>query len=262
MAKQYTRVRRGMVFWFNPSSVYNQDNQFLVGNDRKYPTHLQMENRPWMVVSNDEGNNTSPTCNIVPITLEDKNPIPSHVKFIYEGKQQTVLCEQVRTVDSMALKNFIYIVSDEVLAEVERALAIQFAIRPSISTADFTLNTTLKHLEKIIAQIIHEKVEVYKQEYNQKVIPVSQVENTAIQLGQMLEDLCSETFKNKDKEPEKSEELKEPVQAIEQPTITPKVVSKPEPVKETKPSSIQRPTKNSKPLSQIEKFNLKLQKSK
>lgn len=253
MAKQYTRARRGMVFWLNPAKVYNQDNQFLACNGKKYPTHLQMENRPWMVVSNNEGNDTSPTCNIVPITLEDKPVLPCHVKFIYEGRQQTVLCEQVRTVDTMALKDFIYIVSDEVLQKVERAIAIQFAIRPSISTADFTLDTTLKHLEKIIAQIIQEKVEIYKQEIQPQVIPVSQVENTALHLGQMLEDLCSEAFKK----PEPEEVVpEEPAKPVEQP-----VVSEPKPIKETKPSSIQRPTKNDRPLSQIEKFNLKLQKS-
>lgn len=258
MAKQYTRARRGMVFWLNPAKVYNQDNQFLACNGKKYPTHLQMENRPWMVVSNNEGNDTSPTCNIVPITLEDKPVLPCHVKFIYEGRQQTVLCEQVRTVDTMALKDFIYIVSDEVLQKVERAIAIQFAIRPSISTADFTLDTTLKHLEKIIAQIIQEKVEIYKQEIQPQVIPVSQVENTALHLGQMLEDLCSEAFKKPEPEEVVPEEVvpEEPAKPVEQP-----VVSEPKPIKETKPSSIQRPTKNDRPLSQIEKFNLKLQKS-
>lgn len=163
--KQYTRIRRGMVFWINPGRVYNQSHQFFACKGKKYPTHLQMGNRPWMVVSNDDGNDTSPTCNIVPITLEDKPVLPCHVTFIYEGRQQTVLCEQVRTVDTMALKNFIYIVSDEVLQKVERAIAIQFAIRPSILTTltmDSTSDMTPKHLEEIVAQIIQEKVALWE----------------------------------------------------------------------------------------------------
>lgn len=64
MNKHYSRVRRGMVFWFNPGKVYNHDTEYTISNDRKYSSHLQLENRPWMVVSNDEGNSSSLTCNI------------------------------------------------------------------------------------------------------------------------------------------------------------------------------------------------------
>lgn len=253
MAKSYMRVCRGMVFWFDPTRTYGEESSFTVYNNKKYPSHLQRENRPWIVVSNNEGNNTAPTCNIVPVTLEDKNPLPCHVKYMYEGKQQTVLVEQMRTVDIMALKDYIYIVSDDVLRDIEKAIAIQFSIRPSISTTDFTLSTTLKNLERVVAEIIQSKVETYKKELQNNIIPVSQIEDTALHLGQMLEDLCGEIAQKPATEKTIVEKVKEPT-----PVVEPKEPAKP--IKETKP--IITPTKPSKPLSQIEKFNLKLEKSK
>lgn len=245
MAKQYSRVRRGMVFWFDPVKSYNQPSNIVSHQMKQLPSHLQLENRPWMVVSNDDGNLNGPTCNIVPITLEDKPKLPCHVKFMYEGRMQTAMCEQVRTVDSVVLKDFMYIVSDEVLRNVERALAVQFSIRPSITTSDFALDTTLKNLEKIVAQIIQEKVNAYKAEISSKVLPVSQIEDTALRLGQMLEDLCvtpSQTVPQ-------SAPAQEPSQVVSKP------VTSPNPVETAKPKQPE------KPLSQIEKFNRKLQRT-
>lgn len=220
MNKHYSRVRRGMVFWFNPGKVYNHDTEYTISNDRKYPSHLQLENRPWMVVSNDEGNSSSLTCNIVPITLEPKSPLPCHVKFMYEGKWQTILVEQMRTVDTMALRNYMYIVSDEVLRNVEKAIAVQYAIRPSISAVDFTLDKTLEKLEKIVEGIIQEKMRTTKG----TTLSASQIEATALQLGQLLEDLCKDNLQE-----------------------------------ETSSEDSHKPTSH---LSQVEKFNLRYRNSK
>ena len=111
--------------------------------------------------------------------------MPCHVKFMYEGKWQTILVEQMRTVDTMALRNYMYIVSDEVLRNVEKAIAVQYAIRPSISAVDFTLDETIEKLEKIVEGIIQEKMRVTKG----TTLSASQIEATTLQLGQLLEDL-------------------------------------------------------------------------
>lgn len=250
MAKQYSRVRRGMVFWFDPTKSYNQPPNVVSYQMKQIQSHLQIENRPWMVVSNDEGNLNGPTCNIVPITQEPKPPLPCHVKFTYEGRIQTALCEQIRTVDSAVLKDFMYIVSDSVLRDIERALAVQFSIRPSITTSDFTLDTTLKNLEKIISQIIQERVNAYKAEVSPSALPISQIEDTAIHLRHMIEDLCGVP----EQETKKST-AEETTQTPVQPAVKAEIPSKPA----EKP--VHREKHPDKPLSQIEKFNRKLQKT-
>ena len=238
MGKVYQRVQRGMVFWFDPSKVYGEPTEFVGYNGRTYKSSIQNGKRPWLVVSNDEGNASSPTCNIVPITLEDKTSIPVHVYFQYEGKRQTILCEQPKTVDIMALGEYMYTVSDELMIEVERAQQIQYHIRAAVSYTDFNLDNTLKHLEAIVSHIIQEKSK--NMQPNQSQIPVSAIEDTAIQLGQMIEDLVGTSQPI-------TEQLKQEV--------------KPEKKSELTPAPVKPATKPQKPnysgMSAVEKFNAK-----
>lgn len=233
MGKQYSRIQRGQVFWFDPIEAYGGYTTFIAFNKKEYNSSVQFNNRPWLVVSNNMGNSSSPTCNIVPITLENKTNIPTHVGFVFEGKSQTILCEQTRTVDCMSLGNYICTVSDEVLEQVEKALAIQFNIRPQVTYADFTLDSTIKHLETVIGQIISSKVDAIKYTLEKEcpagAIPVNQIEDTAVQLGQMIEDLVGGVK-----------------------------VETPEPVKKVVKSETVKPNKSTKitsGMSAIEKFN-------
>lgn len=227
MVKSYSRVQRGQVYWFDPLESYGGYDTYLAFNGKEYPSSVQRNKRPWMVVSNDIGNSTSPTCNIIPITTsETKSDIPTHVTYIFEGKTQTVLCEQIRTVDCLALKEYSHTVSDEILEKVEKALTIQFNIRPTVTYADFTLDSTIRHLEVVIANIISNKVELVKQELQKQqtpvgVIPKSQIEDAAINLSQMIEDLVG-TIKVEDAKPIKEDTPKSTVSShVIKPKITP-----------------------------------------
>ena len=228
MLRNYSRVQRGMVFWFNPDKVYKEQMEFEGFKGKRYKTSIQHGNRPWLVVSNNEGNNSARTCNVVPITTEQgKTEIPVHVRFEFEGIPQLILVEQPRTVDIAALGEYMCTVSDEVLEQVEKAQAIQFAIRPSVTYLDITLDKVTTHLKNLVAYILQEKqVLIERQESlitnGGGAVPMSNIEDAALQLGEMIEDLVG--------------------------------VSKPE-----------KPTEVSKPQpahgSQIEKFNQRLAKS-
>ena len=257
MGKTYTRIQRGQVYWFNPAEVYGESLEFTAFNGRTYKSSVQNFNRPWLVTSNNEGNSSSPTCNIVPITLEDKTEIPVHVKFTYEGKRQTILCEQPKTVDCLALKDYMYTVSDSIMEQVEKAIAIQHGIRPQVTYADFTLDSTIRHLEVVIANIIANKVEQVKQELQKEqlpagVIPTSQIEDAALHLGQMIEDLVGEQVKPiiQQPKPQETKEIKpiKPVTNPQKPHISPFNQSRP-----SKP--------NYHGMSAIEKFNARYNQS-
>lgn len=210
MAKNYSRVQRGMVFWFNPDRVYGEQMEFEGFKGRHYKTSIQHGNRPWLVVSNNEGNNSARTCNVVPITTEQaKTEIPVHVRFEFDGIPQLILVEQPRTVDIVALGEYMCTVSDEVMERVEKAQAIQFAIRPSATYLDMTLDKVVDHLKNMVSYILQEKQVLIERQEQAIVnrggaVPMSNIEDAALQLGEMIEDLVGVS------KPEKPVEVPKP----------------------------------------------------
>lgn len=172
MARQYYKVRRGMVFWCNNSATDSKK------------TSVQQGRIPYVVVSCDEGNLSAPTCNIAPCTTEDKANIPVHVDCWFNGQKNTILLEQIITVDQNSVGDFICMLTDETLERIERALTIQYSIRPQVKYADFKLDNVISKLESIVEEIIKNKSQQYK-----SAIPDSELEESALKLGQMLEDL-------------------------------------------------------------------------
>lgn len=257
MAKNYSRAKRGMVFWLNLSEAYNMGLKFKAHNGKEYKTSVQRGNRPYLVVSNNQGNDSAPTCNVVPITTEDKTDIPVHVKFTYEGLQQTILVEQPMTVDVMALGDYMCTLSDDVMKRVEKAQVIQNDIRPTVTYMDLKLENLLSHLEEVVSRIIKERVDAIQVEEDE--VKTAAIEDTALQLGQMLEDLCTPTPKPVETaaplQESKSIMLSQPKQKQKKPdysgmspiekfnaryghhTTTPKAVTPKEPAKTVKKSS-------------------------
>lgn len=89
--------------------------------------------RPVLIISNDTGNRYSPTVIIAAITGKTytKAKLPTHteVKDI-EGldRDSIILLEQIRTIDKKRLKQHMGIMPAEVMARVDKALAISIGI--------------------------------------------------------------------------------------------------------------------------------------
>lgn len=249
MGKTYSRVQRGQVYWFNPTKVYGGNLNFTGFNGKEYKSSVQMGNRPWLVISNNEGNASSPTCNIVPITTEEKADIPVHVHFNYEGKRQTLLVEQPKTVDCLALKDYICTLSDDLMEKVEKAIAIQYSVRSTVTYADFNLDNTIQYLETLVSNIISKKMEAQRNQ-----VSPSQIEDAAIQLGQMIEDLVGEDVK-----PAVNQQPEQKVDSTPVAKKATKPISKPQLPHSCNPDKPNRPVKPVKPnysgMSAIEKFN-------
>ena len=228
MAKDYSRVKRGMIFWFDPIETYQSQTKFKGFNGRLYESHIQSGRRPYMVVSNNYCNTFSPVCCVAPITTENKPKLETHVTYLYEGRPQVVLLEQVRPVDVMALGDYICSVSDDVLVSIEEALKKQFSIRPTVIYSDVGVDVTLKYLEDVVSEIIQHKAEEVKA--SKQTINPQDLEDTALQLGQMIEDLFA--IKNR----------------VSQPNIV-EVEPKPAPVQPINRGEAVTRTKNLKPKS-------------
>lgn len=188
MAKDYSKVQRGQVFWFNPQVYSEVEKLNIKGNE--YDAHIQTKTRPVLVVSNNQNNDNSYTCNVVPITSEDKPQLPCHVIYNYAGKPQTILVEQIRTVDIISLGDYICTLSDSVMQRVEQAMMSQFSIRPSVSYLDISLSNVSTHFQELIKKILAEQgaITTDKQQVKEG-IPVSAIEDSALYLADAIDNL-------------------------------------------------------------------------
>jgi mRNA interferase MazF len=112
-------IRRGDVFYADLSPV--------IGSE-------QGGTRPVLVVQNDIGNRYSPTVIVSAITSHiDKARLPTHVELpsATSGleKDSVILLEQVRTLDKRRLKEKVSHMDDDLMGQVDAALAISLGLR-------------------------------------------------------------------------------------------------------------------------------------
>ncbi len=111
-------VRRGDIFYADLSPVVGSEQGGL---------------RPVLIVQNDVGNRHSPTVIAAAITSkEDKTGLPTHIELAPKvaglNKKSVILCEQVRTLDKVRLKEKMGSLSAQQMAGVDRAISISFGL--------------------------------------------------------------------------------------------------------------------------------------
>lgn len=89
--------------------------------------------RPVLVISNNTGNRHSPTVIVAAITsrVHTKAKLPTHTEVSdFEGldKDSVVLLEQIRTIDKQRLKQYMGLMPDNIMARVDKALAISISL--------------------------------------------------------------------------------------------------------------------------------------
>ncbi len=67
----------------------------------------QYSDRPAVIVSNELNNRYSSTVEIVYLTTQPKEDLPTHATIYSTGRLSTVLCEQITTVDVSRIKNYL-----------------------------------------------------------------------------------------------------------------------------------------------------------
>lgn len=87
----------------------------------------QYPERPAVVVSNNIGNSNSSIVEVVFLTSQEKNPLPTHAKVLC-NVPSIALCEQINTVSKERLGNFIRACSDKEMAAIDKAIMISLGI--------------------------------------------------------------------------------------------------------------------------------------
>ena len=111
---------------FKRGDIYYAELNPVIGSE-------QGGTRPVLIISNDIGNSHSPTVIIAAITgrTQTKAKLPTHteVKDV-EGldRDSIILLEQIRTIDKQRLKNHMGTMPNNIMARVDKALAISLAM--------------------------------------------------------------------------------------------------------------------------------------
>ena len=87
--------------------------------------------RPVLIVQNTIINNFAPSLTVVPITskVKDDTSIPTHVKFMLNGRMNTAIVEQLTTISADDIVDYMDTIDDDTLKKVDIALIFQFGIQ-------------------------------------------------------------------------------------------------------------------------------------
>lgn len=129
-------IRRGEIFYISRGGVTSHGNE-------------QFADRPAVVVSNDKNNENSGVIEVVYMTTQPKTDLPTHVTIRSTGRISTVLCEQVSSVSTDRVNNYIGQVSEQEMKNIDIALMISLQLSGGGKTSKQYNETIQKQQEEI-----------------------------------------------------------------------------------------------------------------
>lgn len=88
----------------------------------------QNAGRPAIIISNNIGNNMSNIKQVVFLTTEAKNKLPTHVSINSAKYPSTALCEQIFTVSDKRLGKYYGKCTEDEMEKINKALAISIGL--------------------------------------------------------------------------------------------------------------------------------------
>lgn len=81
-----------------------------------------------MIVSNDKNNKNSQTLEVVYLTTQPKNELPTHCTIRSTGRVSTVLCEQIHTVAVERIGKYIGVCTAQEMQNIDIGLMISIGL--------------------------------------------------------------------------------------------------------------------------------------
>lgn len=88
----------------------------------------QQAGRPGVIVSNDKNNKNSQTLEVVYLTTQPKNELPTHCTIRSTGRVSTVLCEQIHTVAVERIGKYIGVCTAQEMQNIDIGLMISIGL--------------------------------------------------------------------------------------------------------------------------------------
>lgn len=131
-------IKRGEIYYIEPSKTLQ-----TTGSE-------QRSNRPGIVVSNNENNEHSSIVEVVYLTTQPKNSMPTHVIINSAVKTSIALCEQVNTVAVERLADYMGQCSEDEINKIDEALMISLNIGKNEERDSYEemLRDTIEDLKK------------------------------------------------------------------------------------------------------------------
>lgn len=107
-------MKRGQIY-------YIESNHQEIGSEQRAGRHA-------VIVSNNKNNENSTTVEVVYMTTQPKNDLPTHVFIRSSLRPSTVLCEQIYSVSTERLGTYIGELTDRELQELDIALSISLGL--------------------------------------------------------------------------------------------------------------------------------------
>ena len=132
-------VRRGDIFYADLSPVVGSEQGGL---------------RPVLIIQNDVGNRYSPTVIAAAITSRmGKTKLPTHIDVYADrvglSKDSVILLEQIRTLDKRRLREKMGHLDEDVMAEVNNAIAVSFGLHEGFRRDEESVSAPLGHADTI-----------------------------------------------------------------------------------------------------------------
>lgn len=88
----------------------------------------QQADRPGVIVSNDKNNKNSQTLEVVYLTTQPKNELPTHCTIRTTGRVSTALCEQIHTVAVERIGKYIGVCTAQEMQNIDIGLMISIGL--------------------------------------------------------------------------------------------------------------------------------------
>lgn len=152
-------VQRGQIFYIDYAG-------YTTGSE-------QQAGRPAIIVSNDINNRNSQTVEVVYLTTQPKNDLPTHTTIRSSTRTSTALCEQINTVSIDRVGNYVGECTPEEMAMVDACLLISLGLKTTIEEPDeepetiteCPPSTDVENTEHTITKL-KAQLETYKELYN------------------------------------------------------------------------------------------------
>lgn len=107
---------------FKRGDIYYIGSGLSVGSE-------QRPGRPAIIVSNDKGNATSSTVEVVYLTTQPKRDLPTHVVIRSLDRESIAICEQITTVATERIGSYKGRVTDTEMANLEIAMLVSLDLQ-------------------------------------------------------------------------------------------------------------------------------------
>ena len=138
------RFKRGQIWWYKNGGTPDGD------------TYIQGKTRPVIIISNDLANMHSNCLLAIPVTTQIKKDMPTHTQFRMNGNNCTALAENLMSVNTSKLVEYIGAVDKELLEKLEENLLVALGLND-----DEIIEDTMDN-EVITDEFIDKTLEVIK----------------------------------------------------------------------------------------------------